>query len=146
MSRSYPTFTPLGRTMFQRQLRVVDVAYSSGVNARTLTEYLAARRSWDEDHLRRVSQAMGVPAEDLRVDPYQQRGHYYAKTPLGARMNELGLSIEEVSDKAYVDPAVIAGLIRGEKHHTQRVCDRIARALGTTSAALGLKGIVYTSR
>jgi hypothetical protein len=63
--RPFNTETPLGRIMWDRGFRVFEVAHATGINARTLTEYLAGRKPLKGSHLSLVADFLDVHPEDL---------------------------------------------------------------------------------
>lgn len=66
MSRPYNTTTKLGRRMSMAGWSAGDFAAATGVNARTLTEYLAGRRDVDVMHLWRMAEVLGCDVEDIQ--------------------------------------------------------------------------------
>lgn len=69
MSRAKRTHTPLGAVIYGRGLRVGDVAADSGVHDRYLSEYLSGRCAIRPVHLRKLAEALGVPAAKLQTPP-----------------------------------------------------------------------------
>ena len=61
LGRPYPTDTNLGKVMDHLRISKRDVSARSGVNERTLTEYLAGRESIRVHHKRALAEALDVP-------------------------------------------------------------------------------------
>jgi len=60
--RQYPRHTKLGRLMYGRGLRSIDVTIGTGISPRTMTEYLAGRKRPTSQNLVRLTTF-------LRVEP-----------------------------------------------------------------------------
>lgn len=65
MSRAYNTTTPLGRALRTGGWTATDFAAVTGINYRTLTEYLAGRRKMTPEHLTAAADALGLAEEDV---------------------------------------------------------------------------------
>ena len=65
MSRPFNTTTPLGQLMWQRGYTVKGLEQASGVNQRTISNYLAGRRAIISQHLAAFSIEFNVPREVL---------------------------------------------------------------------------------
>ena len=65
MSRPFNTDTRLGQLIEARGWTAGDFAVAAGVNARTLTEYLARRRKITREHLYAMADLLGVEAEEI---------------------------------------------------------------------------------
>jgi hypothetical protein len=63
--RPFNTDTPLGRIMWDRGIRVFEIAHATGINARILTEYLANRKTLKGAHLSLVADYLDVHPDDL---------------------------------------------------------------------------------
>lgn len=64
MSRGFNTSTALGRAMLAGGWTAADFSARTGINSRTLTEYLSGRRIMLREHLWAAADALGVePAE-----------------------------------------------------------------------------------
>lgn len=66
--RPFPTHTPLGKLTQARGWRVADLAGASGVNARTLTEYLAGRKEIAAHHRDALARALSTPGATVTPD------------------------------------------------------------------------------
>lgn len=72
MGRPYATHTPLGKIMRAGDWNVGELAAISGVNARTISNYLAGRDEILPKHLERLAEALHVtPLEVLGVEVEQ---------------------------------------------------------------------------
>lgn len=65
MSRMFNTSTPLGRTMAALGWTVTDFAAASGVNARTISDYLASRRVMLLEHKNAMADTLGVEVDEI---------------------------------------------------------------------------------
>lgn len=65
--RPFSTDTPLGKLLEARAWRVADLAAASGVNARTLTEYLSGRLEIRAHH--RDALARALSTDKVTVPP-----------------------------------------------------------------------------
>lgn len=64
VSRGFNTSTALGRAMLAAGWTAADFSARTGINSRTLTEYLSGRRVMLREHLWAAADALGVePAE-----------------------------------------------------------------------------------
>jgi len=64
VSRGFNTSTALGRAMLAAGWTASDFSAFTGINSRTLTEYLSGRRVMLREHLWAAADALGVePAE-----------------------------------------------------------------------------------
>lgn len=64
VSRGFNTSTALGRAMLAAGWTAADFSARTGINSRTLTEYLSGRRIMLREHLWAAADALGVePAE-----------------------------------------------------------------------------------
>jgi hypothetical protein len=63
--RPFSTVTVLGRVMSRRHLSVQQVSVSTGINARMLSDFLAARRRPLAWQVARLSALLEMDAEDL---------------------------------------------------------------------------------
>lgn len=62
------TDTPLGRIMWDRGIRVHEIAHATKINARTLTEYLAARKPMQHGHRALLSDYLDIDPRDLAYE------------------------------------------------------------------------------
>ena len=62
------TATPLGRVMWDRGIRAYEVAHATGINARTITEYLAARKPMQNGHRALISEYLDIDPRDLAYE------------------------------------------------------------------------------
>lgn len=60
-NRPFATHMPLGKVMDARGVRVLDMAYRSKVSYRTMTEYLAGRKTPPVRHLVAMARVLRVP-------------------------------------------------------------------------------------
>lgn len=65
MSRTYPRHTPLGTLMGEEGWTVKEVADITGIHQRTMTDYLAGRKTILDHHLVALSDLFEVSADDL---------------------------------------------------------------------------------
>ena len=65
MSRMFNTTTKLGATMAALGWTVTDFAAASGVNARTISDYLASRKVMLREHLDAMADALGVDVDEI---------------------------------------------------------------------------------
>lgn len=65
MARPFNRSTPLGQLMHERGYSVRSLAESTGVNQRTICDYLADRRTILPKHIARFSDEFGVSKEVL---------------------------------------------------------------------------------
>lgn len=65
MSRPYNTTTKLGQQMAAQGWSAGDFAAMTGINPRTLTEYLSGRRQATVQHLWAMADVLGVDAEEI---------------------------------------------------------------------------------
>ncbi len=65
VSRMYNTSTRLGQTMAARGWTVGDFAVATGINARTLSDYLAARKVMLREHLWSMADVLEVAQGDI---------------------------------------------------------------------------------
>lgn len=65
MARPFNRSTPIGQLMHQRGYSVRSLAESTGVNQRTICDYLASRRDILPKHLAAFSEEFGVSKEVL---------------------------------------------------------------------------------
>lgn len=65
MARQFNRSTPLGQLMHARGYSVRSLAESTGVNQRTICDYLAGRKTILPKHLARFSEEFGVSKEVL---------------------------------------------------------------------------------
>ena len=63
MSRMYNTSTRLGREMAAQNWTLADFAAATGVNARTISDYLAGRKVMLAEHLWSFADVLGVEDE-----------------------------------------------------------------------------------
>lgn len=69
MSRPFNTSQPLGKIMRAESWSVTELAAITGINSRTITEYLAGRKVIPTHHLDELAAALDVDAGDLVPDP-----------------------------------------------------------------------------
>lgn len=65
MGRPFATHTPLGRFMAEQGWSVHEMSTVTGVNARLISDYLAARRPIRDCYLEPFADALEVSIEDL---------------------------------------------------------------------------------
>ena len=68
MSRPYSTITVLGQLMRERRLSAHRVSVLTDINARTLSDYLAARTGPAQSHVERLSCLFEVEPE-VMIEP-----------------------------------------------------------------------------
>lgn len=68
MSRPFNTTQPLGKIMFAQRWTVADLAAVTGINSRTISDYLAGRRVISERHLTDLAAALS-DAGGVDIDP-----------------------------------------------------------------------------
>lgn len=61
--RPFYTDTPLGKLTSDRGLKVVEVVTGTGINPRTMSDYMSARRKITPDNIRRLAEFFGVPEQ-----------------------------------------------------------------------------------
>lgn len=67
--RPYPTHTTLGKLMHHGYFSTVDVQAGTGIYVRTLTEYLAGRKTISGHHRRALAEFFELPESVLDLDP-----------------------------------------------------------------------------
>lgn len=65
MSRSYPTITIVGARMHQLGFTKSEFCRLTQIHERTMTEYLAGRKSPTAEHLFAMADVLGCDASDL---------------------------------------------------------------------------------
>lgn len=63
--RPFFTDTPLGRIIDARGLKVKDVVNGSGMNPRTMSDYLSKRRPISAPHKSAIAKYLGVSVDEL---------------------------------------------------------------------------------
>lgn len=71
--RPFYTDTPLGKLTSDRGLKVVEVVTGTGINPRTMSDYMSARRKITPDNIRKLAAFFGVP-ELVFVEMNQSMG------------------------------------------------------------------------
>jgi transcriptional regulator with XRE-family HTH domain len=69
MSRGFNTTTALGRAMLAAGWTASDFSARTGINSRTLTEYLSGRRIMLREHLWAAADALGVEPAEIDEGP-----------------------------------------------------------------------------
>lgn len=64
----FPLATPLGRLMAARNITIVQLCAATGLNDKTIRNYLAGRRQPDHAELVRLARALRVPPS--RINPH----------------------------------------------------------------------------
>ena len=67
MPRQFSTITPLGQRMSALGYSAAEFAAVTGINSRTLTEYLAGRKILEGHHLVAAASALDCELSDLQV-------------------------------------------------------------------------------
>lgn len=65
MPRAYNTTTKLGKKMVEQNWPAGEFAAMTGINPRTLTEYLSGRSRPSTQHLWAMADVLGVDAEEI---------------------------------------------------------------------------------
>lgn len=68
--RTYKTHTKLGRIMFDKGVRSIQVTYNAGIHPRLMTDYLAGRKKPSPRSMKMLCEYLHVQAADLIEDRY----------------------------------------------------------------------------
>lgn len=69
--RPFNTATPLGKILYDRDIRAFQLAHATGINARTVTEYLAGRKPITRGHRALIADFLNLHPDDF--DPRTRR-------------------------------------------------------------------------
>jgi len=94
--RPYPKHTKLGRLMYARGLRAIDVTVGTAISPRTMTEYLAGRKRPTPRNLTRLTMFLKVEPSAIleRKTPWLEEDQL-VKDALENMKEELAADVEQ---------------------------------------------------